>query len=554
MNRYDRSWWEGFGAGRRLRALAILLALALPGWERNALAQTSQPAADREQDASSEATETGSPAGRQELRRRLEREYEVLPIREGLVLRPHEPTRGVRTIELSEEAIAVNGEPVNERVLRDWLGEDAGPVLRLWRLEPAERRTLFDLETAEGGEGEEEAAVPEEVAGEEPAAEDPSGTPEELPEAPEVPEVPDVPEAPEPPSESSGSQVKFGGSITVNKGESVQEAVAIVGSVRVDGEVERDVVAVGGRVTINGRVGGTVTAVGGGVRLGPNAEVMGDVVSVGGSIQREEGARIHGHVQEVGPGDRGWDRDVGFFPWGFWGGTTDVFWELIGLLVLGLLVCLCLLVARRSVDRTDHYVATEPLQAGLIGLAAQVLFFPLLLIVTVLLAISIVGCVLFLLYPFFFLGLLLAALVGYAAVAYRLGRFLEARFGKSFGSPYGVALMGVVAIEIWGLLARVIGLGGGPLDFLAFMLLAFAVAVQYVAWTVGFGAILLAWFRGPNRWRRTAVPPAPVPPPPGPPVYAGPGTPLASDSLPLSERWEDPEPDRRWEEPPPPER
>ena len=544
-NPSDRTrWWEGSGA-RWLRVLAVLAVLALPGAERTALAQP--------------ASET--PVPQQELRAQIEARYEVLPLHDGLVLRPRQSSRGIRTIELSDGTIAINGEALNERVVRDWLGENAEPVLQLWRLSPRERQALFALpQTGPDEAGGDETPASGETTEETPE-EEPEATEEtEIPEAPGAPEVPDVPEDREPRTGTGGSRVRVFGSISVDKGEVVREAVAVLGSARVDGEVLGDVVAVGGSVEVNGRVGGTVTAVGGGVRLGPNAEVLRDVVSVGGTIEREEGARIHGNASEVpmmGPRRGHWDPDIDVFPWTVWGGPMSVFWELIGLLVLGLLVCLCLLIARRSVERADHHVATEPWMALLVGFLAQLLFIPLLVVVTILLAITIVGCALFLLYPFVFIGLILAALVGYTAVAYRLGRVLEARFGRSFGSAYGVAILGMVAIEIWAILAALLGLGGGPLGFIAFIVLAFSVAVEYVAWTLGFGAVLLAWFRGPNRWRRTAVPPvplAPVPPPPGPPAYADPGSGPAAESLPLSERWEDPGPERRWEEPPPPER
>lgn len=535
--------WAGFGA-RWLRVLAVLLALALPGAERAALAQPASGATN---------------LSRQELRITLEKAYEVLPLRDGFVLRPRASERGVRTIELSGGTIAINGEPVNERVVRDWLGEDAGPVLQLWRMQPRDRQALFGLSAgrppaATAEDTPEEAPEAEETpeAEEVPEAEEtPEATENEIPEAPETPEAPEVPEAPEIPSSSSGSRVHVFGSISVDKGEVAQEAVAVLGSARIDGEVLGDVVAVGGSVEVNGRVGGTVTAVGGGVRLGPNAEVMRDVTSVGGSIEREEGARIHGNVAEVplmGPRRGDWRPGVEVFPWTFWEGPMSVFWELLSLVVLGLVVCLCLLIARRSVERVDHHVATEPWVAGLVGFLAQLLFIPLLIVVTILLAITIIGCALFLLYPFVFIGLILAALIGYTAVAYRLGRVLEARFGRGFGSAYGVAMIGVVAIQMWAILAKLLGLLGGPLQFLAFILLAFSVAVEYVAWTVGIGAVLLAWFRGPNRWRRTAVPPVPLaptpPPPPGP----------APEALPLTQRWEDPDDERGWEEPPPPER
>lgn len=481
---------------------------------------------------------------RQELRQTLENRYEVLPIRDGVVLRPQEERLGVRTIEVTDDTVAVNGERVSPGVLRAWLGEDAEAVLRLQGLGVAGRRALFDL--GAGGETPPAASPEEDGETEIPATEGEIG---------EIPEVPAPPEPPEPvePEErdrlrSSGSRVNFGGGVTVDRDEVAEEVVAIGGPVRVLGEVERDVVAVGGSATIEGRVGGEVVSVGGTVRLGSNAVVDGDVTSVGGTIRREPGAQINGSTNEVAflpgirTGDWDWDGDVDFgWPF-FWGGAGEVLAQTTWMVFLGLLVCVVLLLARRPLERVDHQLVTRPWQSLLAGFLSQLLFLPILVVVSVLLAITIVGCALFLLYPFLFLGLLLLAVLGYAAVAYRLGRLLEARFGLSFGSPYVAALVGVLLIEIWTLLGHVISLGGGLLDVAAFFFLLFGWAAGYVAWTMGFGAVLLARFgTEPGYWPRhaaTAPPYAPPPPPPAP-----------AEHLPLSESLESPRAEGTWERP-----
>jgi hypothetical protein len=83
----------------------------------------------------------------------------------------------------------------------------------------------------------------------------------------------------------------------------------------------------------------------------------------------------------------------------------------------------------------------------------------------------------------------------------------------------------VLAIEVWSLLGRVVGLGGGVLEFIAFTILAFGFAVQYAAWTIGFGAVLLARFGSSRqRWAPAVAPPPPPPVTPVPydPVIEGP--------------------------------
>jgi hypothetical protein len=527
---------------RALRAAAIVFAIAL--------AFQAVPAGAAPQGAS-----VNTPESRQELRQTLEKQYEVLVVRSGVVLKPHQEKLGVRTVEVAGETIAVNGERVSPGVLRAWLGEDAEAILRLQALPDAQRRELFGSPAASGEIP--ETVAPETTSGEvEIPSDDEVDEAPEASEAPEVPEAPEIPEAPEPPGRddnlrSSGSRVNIFGGVTVEKDELAEEVVAVGGSVRVDGEVERDVVAVGGPVRIKGRVGGEVVSVGGGVYLEPGAVVEGNVSSVGGTIHRGEGARIEGQASEVGivpfiSSHRGdWDGDFG--PLGLFGGSMAVAEELIWFVFLMLLVSLVLLVGRRPLERVDRQLVVEPWKAGLVGFLAQLLFLPLLVVVTVLLAITIVGCALFLLYPFLFLALILFALLGYAAVAHRVGRWVEARFGWRTASPYAAALIGVLVIQIWSLVGNVLSLGGGVLDFFAGMFLLLGWAVSYVAWTVGFGAVLLSRFgTEPGYWpRRTSgVPPVPASPQPIEHL------PLSEslESPPASGSWNEPE---RWEEEPP---
>ena len=74
------------------------------------------------------------------------------------------------------------------------------------------------------------------------------------------------------------------------------QVVAVLGSVRIDGEV-------GDQVGRRARVG----------RLGPKAVVNGDVVSVGGRVRRADGSQVHGGVTEVSLADA--DAKLHLGPW-----------------------------------------------------------------------------------------------------------------------------------------------------------------------------------------------------------------------------------------------
>jgi cytoskeletal protein CcmA (bactofilin family) len=513
---------------RRLRAAALILALALPlGFAALAVAQ-----------------ETPAVQG-QELRRQIESRYQVLPIRGGVVLTPRESRRGVRAVEVSGDSVAINGERVNKQIARDWLGEDARLVLSLLDLDPAARRELFGM-TAE-------AAPPAPETPETPATPEPAEDEETAPEEIEVetPSSPEVPAAPEPVIHS-GSRVKFGGSILVEKEELAEEAVAIGGSVRVDGEVSRDVVALGGPARTNGRVGGNVVSVGGSVFLGPNAVVEGDVSSTGGTIERSPGSEIHGSTSEVdppwgGPWRRGPDFDPDFGPFALFGASMEAFGSIVGLVTLALLACLTLLIARGPLEQVDFRLRTEPLKSALVGLAGFLASVPLIIVVlgilflvSVVLVILLVGCLLLLLFPFFamalVLALMLALILGYSASAYRLGRWLEGRYNRSFGGPYAAALVGVLVIQIWSVIGHLLSWGPGALDVFGSMFVVFGGVLQFAAWVMGFGAVLLARIGAPARFMPPPpTVPATIPPPPPPATYGG--------DLPLT--------DRGWEEPPP---
>jgi hypothetical protein len=138
----------------------------------------------------------------------------------------------------------------------------------------------------------------------------------------------------------------------------------------------------------------------------------------------------------------------------------------------------------------------------------------------------------------------LLALLGYVAVAYRVGRWIEGRFGRAQGNVYATALLGFAVIEVWTLLGYILGIAGGPLGFFSIMFLLFGWAVTYVAWTFGMGAVILARFgTSPGYWpnqRVGGVPPAPVVPAPTMPQPPQPPQPV--DHLPLSESYGPPPP------------
>jgi hypothetical protein len=507
--------------GLLVLALAgLLLSAALPAAAQN----RSRPAA--------------APAGlspeRAQLRQTILGLYEVLPMRGGLLLKPHASKVGVKTIELTDGSIAINGETTPPSVVRAWLVADAPPVLELSDLSPAERRQLFGLPT-EGT-----AAAPSAVsspsaaksAAEAPKADADDNSKDksddsEAADTPTPPEPSEVPEPPSPPTTavSVGQKVRVGGSVRVEAHEVAETVVAVGGQAHVEGEVERDVATVGGSAWIDGKVGGGVTSVGGSVHLGPKAEIGGDVTSVLGHVYADPQAKIHGTKTEVSPGDvmlgrRRGDRDGYDYHVGPFFGTASFFWTILWILLKTLLVCFTLLVARPRIEHLERRLLAEPWESGGVGLLSVVAFVPALVLATVLTC-----CLFLILYPVVFVVVFVVGLLGYTTVVYRIGRWSESRFGwRSAGNPYFAALIGMAWIESLRIIGAFLRIDDSPFSLFGVMIGGAGRVVVFCAMIFGIGVVLLdrfssGWRRMPPPNGQPMPPMAPTPPmPPAPPV------------------------------------
>ena len=207
------------------------------------------------------------PADHRDLRSRIEQHYEVVPSSNAIALVPKNRERDIRLIDISEGVIAINGVTVTGKELqRPGGGRRADLIIRLSYLTADQRRNLF------------------------------------TPRAEADPRPGRSPGDQGPRRRSSGERVRIFGNVTIDEEEEIAgEVVAVIGSVRVNGEVHQEVVAVLGSVD-----------------LGPKAYVRGDVVSIGGRVRRAPGSQIGGSITEIslggaaahrravdGPDDRG---------------------------------------------------------------------------------------------------------------------------------------------------------------------------------------------------------------------------------------------------------
>lgn len=377
-----------------------------------------------------------------DLRDRLRERYDVLSLQDGIGLVPRARDAGIRIIEVRNGTVSVDGQALSGGEVRTRLGADADLILRITYLDAADQRQIVDPGTA-------------------------------------TPALQQAPAAPVTTRVRRGELSQVGDNVTVAR----------------DELVDGDVSVVFGNADIQGDVDGDVNVVMGNAVLGPQAAVRGDVNVVAGTIDRAPGARIGGAVHIVGAGDGRW-RGAGFprrLRDSIFGRVGSLAGTLFRVAFVTLLALVVVAFGRPSVERIADRASADPLRAGLAGFLGQLLFVPVLLMTVVVLAVSIVGIPLLLLIPFAILLVLLAGLVGFTGVASSVGSVLNARCGWAGRGPYATVLLGVVAIALVTLLARAAAvIGGGVLTFPIHVV---GYLVEYVAWTLGFGAVVLVWLR-----------------------------------------------------------
>lgn len=264
------------------------------------------------------------------------------------------------------------------------------------------------------------------------------------------------------------------GNLTIDSGQTVTGPVAVFE----------------GTLTVRGHIQGDAIALGGDVVLAQGGEVTGDVVAVEGAVQRAGGtiggeARTLGGVlaedssDPVGAGDeRAASSQIGL----------ALSWLGVLLLIgIGILV-----FAQPYLEGVVETLETRFWRSFAVGLAGALAAIPLLVLILVALAITVIGI---LLIPFAVVAyvLALAGLVtlGFVAIARLTGGALGSDAVRRL-SARGSALRGVVIGTILLLGMWVVAAALSPVPLLGLMLRAVAVMVTCVAVTAGLGATILS--------------------------------------------------------------
>jgi len=229
-----------------------------------------------------------------------------------------------------------------------------------------------------------------------------------------------------------------------------------------DEEIDGDVVALWGNVEVKGVVDGSAVAIGGDVEVFPTGIVEEDAVSIGGQVIKRGEAVVRGEKVSVGflrtrPSrlPHMITRFPTFTPFGFpaWAFVVRIF-KILFFIFLGIVV---LAILPRHVHKVKEKVKHDLLKSGLVGLVAQILVIP----IFILLIITIIGIpVALLIEP---LVIIAALILGYTGTCLFVG-----------------------------LVARTIGIFGGPFSPFMWIFSIVGWLIAYVVITVGFGAAILS--------------------------------------------------------------
>jgi hypothetical protein len=253
-----------------------------------------------------------------------------------------------------------------------------------------------------------------------------------------------------------------------------------------------------GPLEIHGLVDGNAVAIQGDVIVGKGGRVKGDAVSVGGAV-RLDGGTVDGEMRSISAPTIGRARPSPLTP-------AQAIRAAISLsagwyLVLALIGFGVVLMARTHLDAVADALRAQPVRAFAFGLAGTLAAAPVLTLITVALAITIIGIVVI---PFALVGFAAATAgalaLGFLAVALLLG------YGLAGGRNGDTGLLATLQPMLVGLaIFLVIWVAGAGFPWaggFGAALRMIAVILTWTALTTGLGAVIMT---------RAGSRPAPVP-------------------------------------------
>lgn len=254
----------------------------------------------------------------------------------------------------------------------------------------------------------------------------------------------------------------FGGDISVPAGEQADVVFVVNGNAEIAGTVNV-LTVIDGTATLHGATVDTIAVVSGTVDLQQGTTILGNVRSIESTVTQAPGVEIGGDIKGI---------DAELFAFGMFIGPAILLFAL-GMLLASVIAGLLLAaIGARQVRAAERVMTAEPLKTFGVGLLS-VIVIPILAIVAI---VTIVGAPLGLGVLLGFLPLL--AFVGFLVAGIFIGEeILGTRKEPEAQHPYRAALLGIVLLQIVGLVPVVGGLATA------------------VASLLGLGAIVLIGWR-----------------------------------------------------------
>ncbi len=280
----------------------------------------------------------------------------------------------------------------------------------------------------------------------------------------------------------NGDVAVMGGTVTVN-GKVEGDIAVFGGNLDIIGTVNRDAAVFGGNINNQGSIEGDLVVIGGTVLLDSGSVVAGDILMVGGTVDRDDNAQVFGKVESVEiealehvlPQISRAFRFPRMFP------AHRIFPRLafVGMLVvLYVFNLLILAIFPYAIDKIADRVQLNVWAALGLGLAIEILFVPVLLLLTI----SIIGIPLAILLP---MAVLIGTLFGFSALALIIGSRISKGFGWNITNKIGLYSLGWLTIMI---IPLIVGLIGPPVTALGWVII-------YVAMTISAGGVLFTFIK-----------------------------------------------------------
>ncbi|KPK69500.1 hypothetical protein AMJ87_10425 [candidate division WOR_3 bacterium SM23_60] len=279
-----------------------------------------------------------------------------------------------------------------------------------------------------------------------------------------------------------GDLAVMGGMVDVN-GAITGDIAVFGGNLAITGNIHGDAAVFGGNVTNQGNIRGDLAVIGGTVFLDSGSVIAGDILMVGGTVDRDDYAEVLGNIEsiEIEALEEVLPRisRVFRFPHRLPGYRLFPRLAFLGMLVvLYVFNLLIIAIFPHAIAKVSDRVKLNVWAALGLGLAIEILFVPILILLTI----SIIGIPLAILLP---MALLIGILFGFSALSLVIGERISKGFGWNVTNSIGLFSLGWITIM---LIPLVVGLIGPPIAALGWI-------IVYVAMTIAAGGVLFAFIK-----------------------------------------------------------